>query len=50
MCFHLKPGSYDTAALITVLEEVKAFYAGEPGWRRGWDTPIPRSRCGSMPT
>lgn len=30
LCFHLKPGSYDTAALITVLEEVKRFYAGEP--------------------
>lgn len=30
LCFHLKPGSYDTAALIAVLEEVKAFYEGEP--------------------
>nr|WP_199917941.1 transposase [Streptomyces virginiae] len=29
MCFHLKPGSYDTAALIEVLEQMKAFYRGE---------------------
>ncbi len=30
LCFHLKPGSYDTATLIEVLEQVGAFYAGEP--------------------
>ncbi|WP_405413006.1 transposase [Streptomyces decoyicus] len=30
LCFHLKPGSYDTTALIEVLEQVKAFYRGEP--------------------
>ncbi|MFD5426763.1 transposase [Streptomyces sp. NPDC127084] len=29
MCFHLKPGSYDTAALIEVLEQMKVFYRGE---------------------
>ncbi|MBD3008206.1 MULTISPECIES: transposase [unclassified Streptomyces] len=29
LCFHLKPGSYDTATLIEVLEQVGAFYAGE---------------------
>ncbi|WP_349252358.1 transposase [Streptomyces virginiae] len=29
LCFHLKPGSYDTAALIEVLEQMKAFYRGE---------------------
>ncbi|WP_450279179.1 transposase [Streptomyces hydrogenans] len=29
LCFHLKPGSYDTAALIEVLEQVKVFYRGE---------------------
>ncbi|WP_405536595.1 transposase [Streptomyces antimycoticus] len=28
--FHLKPGSYDTATLIEVLEQVRGFYAGEP--------------------
>jgi transposase len=30
LCFHLKPGSYDTTALIQVLEQVKVFYAEEP--------------------
>ncbi|MCP9946064.1 transposase [Streptomyces somaliensis] len=30
MCFHLKPGSYDTTVLIQVLEQVKVFYAEEP--------------------
>ncbi|WP_445521217.1 transposase, partial [Streptomyces sp. NEAU-174] len=30
LCFHLKPGSYDTMALIEVLRQVEAFYAGEP--------------------
>ncbi|MEU8726118.1 transposase [Streptomyces antimycoticus] len=30
LCFHLKPGSYDTATLIEVLEQVRGFYAGEP--------------------
>ncbi|MGG7568911.1 hypothetical protein [Streptomyces sirii] len=30
LCFHLKPGSYDTTALIEILEQVKVFYAGEP--------------------
>ncbi|MGW3680717.1 transposase [Streptomyces prasinus] len=30
LCFHLKPGSYDTIALIRVLEQVKVFYAEEP--------------------
>ncbi|WP_225882439.1 alpha/beta fold hydrolase, partial [Streptomyces aureocirculatus] len=29
LCFHLKPGSYDTAGLIEVLEQVKVFYHGE---------------------
>ncbi|MFT9480592.1 transposase [Streptomyces sp. 11-1-2] len=29
LCFHLKPGSYDTTFLIEVLEHVKTFYAGE---------------------
>ncbi|MEW2264474.1 hypothetical protein ACGF5T_25030 [Streptomyces sp. NPDC047853] len=29
LCFHLKPGSYDTTSLIGVLEQVKTFYAGE---------------------
>ncbi|MEU3777440.1 transposase [Streptomyces sp. NPDC032472] len=29
LCFHLKPGSYDTAALIEVLEQMKVFYCGE---------------------
>nr|WP_242422702.1 hypothetical protein [Nocardiopsis sp. TSRI0078] len=28
-CFHLRPGSYDTDALIAVLEQLKAFYEGE---------------------
>ncbi|MBM9624508.1 IS630 family transposase [Streptomyces zhihengii] len=28
-CFHLKPGSYDTATLIEVLEQMKVFYGGE---------------------
>nr|WTB09096.1 transposase [Streptomyces antimycoticus] len=30
LCFHLKPGSYDTVTLIEVLEQVRTFYAGEP--------------------
>lgn len=29
LCFHLKPGTYDTTSLIDVLERLKAFYAGE---------------------
>ncbi|MFC8015822.1 hypothetical protein [Streptomyces cinereoruber] len=29
LCFHLKPGSYDTAGLIEVLERIKTFYRGE---------------------
>ncbi|MER6145175.1 transposase [Streptomyces sparsogenes] len=29
LCFHLKPGTYDTTALIEVLEEAKAFYRGD---------------------
>ncbi|WP_232542990.1 transposase [Streptomyces sp. QHH-9511] len=29
LCFHLKPGSYDTTALIEVLEQLKAFHRGE---------------------
>ncbi|MEU6394791.1 transposase [Streptomyces sp. NPDC046939] len=29
LCFHLKPGSYDTTSLIEVLEQIKTFYAGE---------------------
>ncbi|MFJ4866931.1 transposase, partial [Streptomyces sp. NPDC088748] len=29
LCFHLKPGSYDTAGLIEVLEQMKVFYRGE---------------------
>ncbi|WP_371648620.1 MULTISPECIES: hypothetical protein [unclassified Streptomyces] len=30
LCFHLRPGSYDTTSLIDVLEQVKTLYAGEP--------------------
>ncbi|MGN9821943.1 IS630 family transposase [Streptomyces sp. SD11] len=30
LCFHLKPGSYDTTSLIEVLEQIKIFDAGEP--------------------
>lgn len=29
LCFHLKPGSYDTAGLIEVLEQMKVFYRRE---------------------
>ncbi|MFJ1890688.1 IS630 family transposase [Streptomyces sp. NPDC088170] len=29
LCFHLKPGSYDTTGLIEVLERMKVFYSGE---------------------
>ncbi|MCP9961471.1 transposase [Streptomyces somaliensis] len=29
LCFHLKPGSYDTAGLIEALEQVKVYYRGE---------------------
>ncbi|MFF5474857.1 hypothetical protein [Streptomyces achromogenes] len=29
LCFRLKPGSYDTIALMEVLEHLKAFYRGE---------------------
>jgi transposase len=29
LCFHLRPGSYDTEALIDVLTQVKTFYQGE---------------------
>ncbi|MEU5547781.1 transposase [Streptomyces sioyaensis] len=29
LCFHLKPGSYDAAGLIEVLEQIKVFYRGE---------------------
>jgi DDE superfamily endonuclease len=29
LCFHVKPDSYDTAALIEVLTQLGAFYAGE---------------------
>ncbi|MFE3021889.1 transposase [Streptomyces sp. NPDC059256] len=29
LCFHLKPGSYDTAGLIEVLEQMKVFYRSE---------------------
>ena len=29
LCFDLRPGSYDTEALIGVLEQLKAFYEGE---------------------
>jgi hypothetical protein len=29
LCFHLKPGSYDTTSLIGVLEQIKSFYTGE---------------------
>ncbi|WP_285702208.1 IS630 family transposase [Actinomadura sp. NBRC 104412] len=29
LCFHLRPGTYDTAALIEVLTQLKAFYQGE---------------------
>ncbi|MGK5543570.1 transposase [Streptomyces sp. URMC 127] len=30
LCFHLKPGSYNTTSLIEALEQVKTCYAGEP--------------------
>jgi hypothetical protein len=29
LCFHLQPDSYDTDTLIGVLEQLKAFYAGQ---------------------
>ncbi|MFE8941980.1 transposase [Streptomyces sp. NPDC007872] len=29
LCFHLKPGSHDTAGLIEVLRQMKVFYRGE---------------------
>jgi hypothetical protein len=29
LCFHLRPGSYDTAGLIEVLKQMKVFYRGE---------------------
>ncbi|MFF9340451.1 MULTISPECIES: hypothetical protein [unclassified Streptomyces] len=29
MCFHLKPGSYDTTALIEVREQLKVFYRSQ---------------------
>jgi len=29
LCFRLKPGSYETTALIEVIEQIKAFYRGE---------------------
>lgn len=29
LCFHLQPGSYDTDSLITVLTQLRGFYAGE---------------------
>jgi hypothetical protein len=29
LCFHLKPGSYDTTSLVEVLEQIRTFYAGE---------------------
>ncbi|MFI8192539.1 transposase [Streptomyces sp. NPDC085946] len=29
LCLHLKPGSYDTAGLVEVLEQMKVFYRGE---------------------
>lgn len=29
LCFDLRPGSYDTNALIAVLEQLKTFYEGE---------------------
>jgi hypothetical protein len=32
LCFHLKPGTYDTASLIDVLEQIKAL----PGSRWCW--------------
>ncbi|MDW6064235.1 hypothetical protein SAZ11_47765 [Streptomyces sp. FXJ1.4098] len=39
LCFHLKPGSYDTAALIEVLEQLKGFYLGERGCWSGTGCP-----------
>ncbi|NYE47997.1 hypothetical protein HDA32_003117 [Spinactinospora alkalitolerans] len=30
LCFDLRPGTYDTVALIEVLEQLKRFYRGEP--------------------
>ncbi|WP_424889101.1 transposase [Streptomyces sp. XH2] len=36
LCFHLKPGSYDTASLIEVLEQVRTFWDGLSAyWSRG---------------
>ncbi|MFC9399341.1 transposase [Streptomyces sp. NPDC057027] len=29
LCFHLTPGSYDTAGLVEVLGQMKVFYRGE---------------------
>ena len=29
MCFHIRPGSYDTASLIEVIGELRRFLAGE---------------------
>jgi DDE superfamily endonuclease len=29
LCFHLQPDSYDTDTLISVLQQLKAFYAGQ---------------------
>jgi transposase len=55
LCFPLKPGSYDTAGLIEVLEQMKVFYRGESMARgppprtvrpRDWPlSPSPTKRC-----
>ncbi|MFE3460104.1 hypothetical protein ACFXKD_21365 [Nocardiopsis aegyptia] len=29
LCFNLRPGNYDTPALIEMLEQLKAFYEGD---------------------
>ncbi len=57
LCFHLKPGSYDTTALIEVLEQLKLFYRGErvvlvwdglsAHWSRAMRAWVAESRTGS---
>lgn len=50
LCFHLKPGSYDTAGLIKVLEQMKVFYRGErvvlvwDGLSAHWSPPLRPNR------
>lgn len=50
LCFHRKPGSYDTPALIEALEQLKVFYRGErvvPVWTDC--PPTGAVRCGPGP-